>query len=182
VPDSERRLWLLRHAKTVVDPPPGGKDFDRVLSPRGRRDARALARRLGDGGDRLGMDETTLPQVVLCSSARRTMQTAELVVAEMTKLPEVLARRSLYGASPETVLAELRALDDEYGAAMVVGHNPTAHRLAYELIDAEDEDTRAAVSRGFPTCALAVYRFGVGRWADVADGTGQPVGIFSPPY
>ena len=32
-----RTLWLLRHAKAVTDPPPGGSDFDRVLAPRGRR-------------------------------------------------------------------------------------------------------------------------------------------------
>ena len=39
-----RTLWLLRHAKTVTDPPHGGTDFDRVLAPRGRRDATALGR------------------------------------------------------------------------------------------------------------------------------------------
>ena len=49
-----RTLWLLRHAKTVTDPPPGGTDFDRVLAPRGRRDATALGRLFAGSGDGLG--------------------------------------------------------------------------------------------------------------------------------
>ena len=42
-----RTLWLLRHAKTVADPPAGGADIDRVLAPRGRRDATALGHLIG---------------------------------------------------------------------------------------------------------------------------------------
>ena len=46
-----RMLWLLRHAKTVTDPPPGGADFDRVLTPRGRRDAAALGHLFAGAGE-----------------------------------------------------------------------------------------------------------------------------------
>ena len=49
-----RTLWLLRHAKAVTDPPPGGSDFDRVLAPRGRRDATALGRLFAGPGVGLG--------------------------------------------------------------------------------------------------------------------------------
>ena len=53
-PKAGRTLWLLRHAKTVTDPPPGGDDFDRVLAPRGRRDAKALGRLFAGAGEGLG--------------------------------------------------------------------------------------------------------------------------------
>ena len=43
---ASRYLWLLRHAKTVTDPPPGGSDFDRVLAPRDKK-ALSLADRRG---------------------------------------------------------------------------------------------------------------------------------------
>ena len=49
-----RTLWLLRHAKTATDPPPGGADFDRVLAPRGRRDGAALGRLFAGQGEGLG--------------------------------------------------------------------------------------------------------------------------------
>ncbi len=78
-----RTLWLLRHAKTVTDPPPGGADFDRVLAPRGRRDATALGRLFAGSGEGLGpaLKRAPRPQVALVSPAARTAATAELVLA-----------------------------------------------------------------------------------------------------
>ncbi len=62
-----RILWLLRHAKTVTDPPPDGTDFDRVLAPRGRRDATALGRLFAGQGEGLGpaLKGVPRPQVAL---------------------------------------------------------------------------------------------------------------------
>ena len=71
---ASRTLWLLRHAKTVTDPPPGGSDFDRVLAPRGRRDATALGRLFAGRGEGLGpaLEGVPLPTVALVSPAART--------------------------------------------------------------------------------------------------------------
>src|SRR6202046_4428595 len=85
-----RTLWLLRHAKTVSDPPAGGTDFDRVLAPRGRRDATALGRLFAGKGERLGpaLLGVPRPQVALVSPAARTAATAELVLTDMADPPE----------------------------------------------------------------------------------------------
>ncbi len=166
-------LWLLRHAKTVPDPPVGKTDHERPLAPRGRRDADALARRLE--ADRLGFKAADLPGLVLCSTAVRTVQTAERVLPGLGD-PPVEYRRALYDATPEEVIDELRALDDGIATVMVVGHNPTAQILAVSLEKKPDE------RRTFPTCALAVYRLPAVRWADVEQGTGSLVGLFSPPF
>ena len=166
-------LWLLRHAKTVPDPPPGKTDHERPLAPRGRRDADALGRRLEE--DRLGFGADALPGLVLSSTSVRTVQTAERVLPGLGD-PPVDYRRSLYDASPEAVLDELRAVDDEIPAVMVVGHNPTAQTLAVTM------DRDPAERRAFPTCALVVWRLPVDHWADVAEGTGELLGFFSPPY
>jgi phosphohistidine phosphatase len=182
-----RTLWVVRHAKAVADPPPGGTDHDRPLAPRGRRDAEALGRRLA--GDRFGLDEADLPDVVLCSTARRTRQTADGIVTGLAALaepPAVDYRRALYYAGPDDVLAEVRTVPDDRRSVMVVGHNPTAHALAAGLGDrdtvADIEGAAGVEARGFPTCAVAVYRLPAGRWLDVAEGTGRLVGVFTPPY
>jgi len=167
-------LWLLRHAKAV--PPTRGSDHERPLAPRGRRDADALGRRLCE--DRLGFAPADLPELVLCSTATRTVQTAELVLAHLTTPPQVDQRRALYGASPEQVLDEVRTVDDGVGSVMVVGHNPTAHALAITL----DRDRDKVAERSLPTCALAVFRLPVDRWIDVAEGAGSLLGLFTPPY
>jgi phosphohistidine phosphatase len=180
-----RTLWLLRHAKAVTDPPPGGSDFDRVLAPRGRRDAAALGRLFAGGGDGLGsaLKGVPLPAVALVSPAARTAATAELVLAGVSEPPQRRLDEALYGADPEEVLEFVRELPDDVDSAMVVGHNPTAHSLSQGLLAARDKKGHSlAVRHGFPTCALGVYAFRAARWADVAAGTADLVAIMGPPY
>lgn len=165
-------LWILRHAKTVPDPPAGRTDHERPLAPRGRRDADALGLRLADPGFGPGHR----PTLVLCSTATRTVQTAERVLAALHHPPEVEYRRALYGASPEEVLDELRGVDDEVRSVMVVGHNPTAR----DLVVAMDGEQPPAGT--FPTCALAVFELPVAAWSEAALGTATLLGLYRPPY
>jgi|GEM_PF-47956 phosphohistidine phosphatase len=177
------QLWLLRHAKTVADPPPGGSDHDRVLAPRGRRDADQLGRRLGDDPPALGLVGGLRPELVLCSTARRTVQTAERVLAPLTDPPPLELVDALYGASPAEVLDQVRLVDETVRSVMVVGHNPTARDLAGDLLAGDDRDgLRQIERRGFPTCALAVYQLPAARWTDVAMGSATLLGLFTPPF
>lgn len=164
-------LWILRHAKAVPDPPDGKTDHERPLAPRGRRDADALGKRLAEPG----FGPAELPELVLCSTATRTVKTAQRALASFDRPPPVDYRRALYGASTEDVLDELRGVGDEYGSVMVVGHNPTAHDLVVSL-------DREAGPKAFPTCALAVFRLPVDRWRDIARGRGTLLGLYTPPF
>jgi phosphohistidine phosphatase len=177
-------LWLLRHAKTETDPPPGGTDFDRVLAPRGRRDATALGRLFAGGADALGVPRSVpVPTVALVSPAARTAATADLVLAHLASPPEVRQEKVLYNADPDEVLEELRSLEDDVEAAMVVGHNPTAHVLSQGLVAPGDKKgLELAARRGFPTCALGVYRFKMERWRDVGLHDAKLVALLVPPF
>jgi phosphohistidine phosphatase len=180
-----RTLWLLRHAKTVTDPPPGGADFDRVLAPRGRRDATALGRLFAGAGEGLGpgLDAVPRPKIALVSPAARTAATAELVLAEVADPPECRLEKGLYEADPEAVLALVRDLPDDVDAAMVVGHNPTAHALSQGLLSSRDKKgLSSAVRNGFPTCALGVYAFKVDHWSDITARSAKLMAIMAPPY
>jgi phosphohistidine phosphatase len=175
-------LWLLRHAKAVADPPDGGDDFDRVLAPRGRRDAEALGRLVARSGAGVGPGGEPLPQVAFVSPAARTMATADLVLGGVTPPPRRTSPADLYGAEPEDVLRHLRTLDDGVTSAMVVGHNPTAQALALGLLDRHDKDRDKVVRRGFPTCALGVYHLEIARWADVEGQCASLVELLTPPF
>jgi phosphohistidine phosphatase len=180
-----RTLWLLRHAKTVTDPPPGGSDFDRVLAPRGRRDGTALGHLFAGKGDGLGpaLKGVPRPKVALVSPAARTRATADLAFADMAEPPACFFDDGLYGADPEEVLAYVHELDDGADAVAVVGHNPTAHSLSQGLIVPSDKKGLSlAVRAGFPTCALGVYSFKAGRWSDVDAGGAKLVALMVPPY
>jgi phosphohistidine phosphatase len=180
-----RTIWLLRHAKTVTNPPPGGADFDRVLAPRGRRDAKALGRLFAGKGEGLGpaLKAVPRPKVALVSPAARTRATADLVFADMAEPPECCFYDGLYGADPEEVLAYVHELDDGVDAVVIVGHNPTAHSLSQGLLAPSDKKGQSlAVRTGFPTCALSVYSFKAERWTDVTAGSAKLVALMAPPY
>ena len=173
-----RTLWLLRHAKTVRQPPVGGGDHERALASRGRLDADGLGRRLGDDGDHLGLADELMPALVLCSTAARTVETAERVLAGLAKPPRVTYLRSLYGASPEEVLEQVSTVDDDTPSVLVVGHNPTFAALAAAMPQAPV----TGLAGGFATCALAVFNLPLRRWDEIAPRIGVVLGVFAPPY
>jgi len=177
-----RHLWILRHAKATPESTWGGLDRDRPLTARGRRDATALGRRLAEEDPPLGLVGLTAPELALCSSAVRTRETAELVLATHGERVPLDAYRSLYQADPETVLTYLREVDEHARSALVVGHNPTMYLLAWDLLPDGSADRDVLEAGGFPTCGLAVVALGVGGWEDVAPGCGTLVGLFTPPY
>ena len=77
----------------------------------------------------------------------------------------------------------MRALPDEVDAAMVVGHNPTAHALSQGLLSARDKKGLASgCGTASPPARSASTPFNVDRWADVAGGTAKLVAIMAPPY
>ena len=146
-----RRLILLRHAKSDW---PDLPDHERPLAKRGRRDAPAVGRWLREHG--------YLPEVVICSTARRTRQTWELVAKELGGSPSVTFEQRAYGASALTLLYLARELPGRCRAALIVGHNPGISDLAASLAE-EESHLR------FPTAAVAVLEFD-GDWPDLGPG------------
>jgi phosphohistidine phosphatase len=151
-----RLLYLLRHAKSDWGEP-GIEDHERPLAPRGQRATGLLADHVRAAG--------IAPDVVLVSSAHRTLQTLEGVAPPGERVidPE------LYGASPGTVLAKLQSLGDDIGSAMVIGHNPTMQALVLQLGGSAAGDELPEVQRKFPTGALATLSF-KGTWRDLVPG------------
>ena len=117
-----RRLILLRHAKSDW---PDVPDRDRPLAKRGRRDAPRIGRWLHDHG--------YLPDVVICSTARRTEQTWELVAPELAGAPSVRFEPRAYAASALTLRYLLQELPGRYRAALLIAHNPGLSELAASL-------------------------------------------------
>ena len=141
------RLHLLRHAKSGQDE--GIADRDRPLSRRGRE----AARRVG-----LALPAALAPlDLVLCSTALRTRETAELVLAGFTPRPRVLFEEGLYLAGRTALLRRLGALEESVGAVRVIGHHPGLHELAIALAGAESPRYRDLAASKFPTAARASF-------------------------
>jgi len=138
-------LYLLRHAKSSWADPTLA-DHERPLAPRGRRDAKRIAKHLR----RLGCE----PELILCSSAVRTRETLELLRSAVPA-SAVNIEEDLYAASRDELSARLRLVPDAVVSVMLIGHNPGLQQLALELASAGDELERLAAR--FPTAALATF-------------------------
>lgn len=188
-----RYLWLLRHGKAASDAPWGGSDRERPLTARGRRDATALGACLADKQPMPSLKGIPRLELVICSAAVRTRQTADLIVKELGGHILFDSYRSLYQADAGDMLQYVRAIDGGVKSTLVVGHNPSVYELAWDLLadqdNKDDQDDQAASgdralleAHGFPTCAMAVLALEADGWADVAPECGRLSGLFKPPY
>ena len=150
------QLHLLRHTKSSWAD--DADDHERPLNKRGREAARLIGE--------------TLPQaigaldLVLCSSANRARETAQLALAGYKPQPKILYERGLYLATPEALIRRLQLLDEACGAVMVVGHNPGLHELATVLAAPTSAGFSTLANGKFPTGVRARFVIGT-SWGDI---------------
>ncbi|RMI31053.1 SixA phosphatase family protein [Nocardia stercoris] len=151
-------LILMRHGKSGY--PAGVADFDRPLAERGVREA-------GLAGDWL---RATQPAVdaVLCSAATRTRET---LAATGISAP-VSYEKSIYEASPRTLIELIQLTDDAVETLLLIGHAPGIPWTAWELAANRSSPDAEELSRKYPTSALAVLEFDR-PWRDATPGTGE---------
>jgi phosphohistidine phosphatase len=151
-----KRLLLLRHAKSSRDNA-RLQDFDRPLAKRGREAAPEIGRHMRKAG--------WLPDLVLCSTAKRTQETAELVMAELGGHAKVHFVDALYVAAPEQMLKEIHGVDNKIGTLLVVAHNPGTAQLANHLAASGDKKALQHLRAKYPTAALAVFEIDADSWS-----------------
>jgi phosphohistidine phosphatase len=140
-------LHLLRHAKSSAKE--DLEDHERPLSRRGRETARRVG---GHLPAKLGAID-----LVLCSSARRTRETLDLVLAEFSLRPRAMIEEELYLASAKRLAGRLRRLGARDANVLLIGHNPGLHELAVALADKSSPAFRALASGKFPPAACASF-------------------------
>ncbi|MBO0809792.1 MAG: histidine phosphatase family protein [Actinobacteria bacterium] len=166
-----RRLVLLRHAKSAW---PDVPDRERPLAKRGQRDAPAAGRWLREAD--------CVPDRVLCSPARRAIQTWELAQSELGASPPVTVEGRVYNASVPELLDVIRAVPAGIRTLLVVGHDPAVQGVALTLVGGTDGAGRPAggpdgsaaetidrMRAKFPTAAIAVLEL-TGTWRQLRPG------------
>ncbi len=170
-----KTVYLLRHAKSDWGDP-ALKDHDRSLNERGR-----------DAAPKIGAylkSKRYKPETILCSTARRTVETFDLIKSAASAGSKVKFEETLYLAEVRHLTERLRWLDDGLKSAMIIGHNPGMEQLANALprppASAAEEKLHRRMREKFSTCALAVIRLPVKAWRDVKPGIGTLVDFVRP--
>ncbi len=164
-----RHIVVIRHAKSSWDDP-SIADHDRPLSNRGRK-ALALLR---DHIAGLGLR----PDLVLCSSSRRTRETLDGIRPALGRKLRVELNPELYEAGTEQLVRVLRHLDAEVATVYLIGHNPGFADLV-DLLAADTSIGGAGVEK-FPTAAVAVLSV-KGPWSALPQPAGASLDSFWAP-
>lgn len=159
---TDRTLVLLRHAKAQA--PTVGSDAERPLTPRGHDDAAAAGAWLAG--------QTLVPDLVLCSPARRTRETWHAVATALgagaTGVSTSYDPRIYAAGGAGDLLALVVAADPRARVVLVIGHNPTLSMVSAALDPADGPEL------GLRTAGLAVHRV-QGDWSDYVAGRAQRI-------
>jgi len=158
-----KTVLILRHGKSSWKNE-NLSDHDRPLKKRGIRDAI----RMGE----LIKEEEIVPDVILCSTAKRAKSTAELAAETIYFEENIQYCRTLYHGSSYNYYEKLASLENDLKIAMVVGHNPGLEELLLDL---------ASVDEWMPTAALAQIELKINSWQELKIGfPGKLVGFWFP--
>ena len=119
-------LLLFRHGEAVENAP-GLGDAGRWLTAKGRRVTRKVARWLDDRSSRR-------PTAIWTSSLVRSVQSAEILAAEIGLTEEILVRPELAPSGDISDLVRLIEAHKGAGPLALVGHEPGLSMLARSLL------------------------------------------------
>lgn len=158
-----KTLLVLRHAKSSWGNE-GLSDYERPLNKRGKRDAPRMGRLLEE-------NELT-PDLIIASSAKRALSTAEAVALACDFDHEIQFARRFYLADASAYIEALQAIGDVHRCVMVVGHNPGMEHLVALL---------SGYWERMPTAAIAHINLPIAHWRELDEGTeGELVDLWRP--
>jgi phosphohistidine phosphatase len=152
-----KNLIILRHAKAEPETL-GQPDADRELQTAGLMEIALVGNYLSEKGVK--------PDLILCSPALRTLQTAQLMAERLGYEPEhINIVPTLYEASLYKLLEALSPVAETFETVMLVGHNPHVSYLAEYLTGTEIES--------LSTCGVALINFQAKRWEEISSASGN---------
>lgn len=130
------------------------KDKDRALTQIGHYQIANIAKQL--------KEKKYLPDYLLCSPAKRAVQTAQLLCKDLEITQKIIKINSvLYSGDIEVILQSFFLLDLSQHA-FIIGHNPTISSLAYKLCPS----TKSII---LPTAGVVSLSFDIETWEDLLD-------------
>lgn len=164
-----KTLYLLRHAKSSWHDP-GLNDFERPLNPRGLRNAPIVGSYMAQ--------KDYMPEVIFCSSARRTLETLSLIKPFIGLTTATHVEDGLYLASAPVLIGTAQDIEDSFSSALLIAHNPGLEDCL--LLLAHAARSKVPVPNAVPTAALGVFRFEADRWSGIGEGSGALVDFVTP--
>ncbi len=159
-----KRLTLVRHAQAdaqLADQ----SDWERPLNRRGLLDAAEMAKRL--------KAQRLKPDLILCSPALRTRQTAEpFAKCFALSNDKIIFEDNLYLADTKHLLECVHNAGDMHHL-MLIAHNPGISEFAHWVAKDYEVDSMT-------TCAVFTAEFDIKTWRELTAGSGVNAALDYP--
>lgn len=152
-----RNIIFLRHAKSDLSL--NYNDKDRILNSKGIEASKTIGKYLSN----LDLQ----PNFVICSTAKRTFQTYQIIVEFLKKEPELYLTDDLYQASFENIINIIKKTKNNYQNIMIIGHNPGIHNIVTYLINPSDKKPYLKLIQSYPTGAITRINFNIKKWSKI---------------
>jgi phosphohistidine phosphatase len=157
---NEKILLLMRHGE-AQEPYGNQQDVNRELSAKGQADSYKAGQFL--------TKNDLVPEIVVCSAAKRAYQTAELLCSQTSfQKEDIQVEESLYQASLGVIFTKIQELPNHARIALIVAHNPTLTYLS-EYLTEENHNLLPA------TCVC--IKFSTSNWNLISKGQGSVIWI-----
>jgi phosphohistidine phosphatase len=152
-----KRITLIRHAKSDWNHL-ALKDFDRPLNKRGLVSAEFMSKII--------LKEDLVPDFILCSPAKRTKSTCQLLKQGIGIEIATRFESEIYEPNYMTLIRILSKIDNQVNHAWLIGHNPGISNLANYLTG--DHSVSYMV-----TCHIITIDMEIDSWDEVSGGLGS---------
>ena len=158
-----KTIYLVRHTKaeektSVI------KDFGRQLTTRGIRDAEKIGKRLAS--------MRILPDGIISSPARRTMQTAKIISKNLKYAGEITVNENIYHTSGAKIITIIQKTEEKIQSLMIVGHNPSFNGILHHLCETNIDN--------IPKGGVIGIKLNVEQWGEISNGCGVLLFFDSP--
>ncbi len=153
-------LYLIRHAQAEEA---GNsrmlRDFDRDLTSRGVMQSARMGKYMHDND--------MIADILVSSSANRTMQTAKIIAEQLKIDPDnIVQDENLYGNGPRGYLSCLNNLKERTNSLAIVGHNPDISFFAEYLV-------RDDIQGSMKKATLIIMEFDNLNWSEISAKSGS---------
>ncbi|MCP5361988.1 MAG: histidine phosphatase family protein [Hyphomicrobiales bacterium] len=167
-----KQIFALRHSKAGQTNKKLTDDHERPLTQKGVELCEQIAENL--------TSLSVVPQVIICSTSRRTKQTADNLLEQLKQDIPVYYSSKLYLASVEDIYDEIHGLSDEIDNVLLLGHNPGLQLFCMSVSGMGSKNLYRDMKNHFPPGALAQFELDIASWVEVAPRAAKLEGYLNP--
>tara|TARA_B100002051_G_C16739177_1_gene643185 strand:+ start:1944 stop:2435 length:492 start_codon:yes stop_codon:yes gene_type:complete len=145
-----KTIILFRHGKSNWNAL-YKSDHERPIAKRGIKAARKIGQYI--------YDKKNIPDLVICSSAVRARQTAELAISAGNWGSPLVIEKKLYGADSASLIKILKEQKDKNNSICITGHEPTMSSFINRY-------SNGGIVK-FPTATISRIDYNIDTWCNI---------------